>query len=551
MASSQQQVEVEIELRRRLGETNHTIVGIVHPKDGLIRSLTNESGKWEITDEHPTCYIGAKAERALTSNKRFVVLVGGRGSMKSVFAADDGLIKAKDRNVKSMCLREFQSSIEDSIQSLLADEYERLEFKGFDKTRSHITYNGQDAFKFAGIARNFNSVKSASGFGRYHIEEAQFLSKESIEALTPTARNKPNKGLPKSKDELNELAEDKLVNVQMLFTANVGSVEDPFSQRFIVPFQSQLDRDGYYEDDLHLILVINYQDNPWFLESGLEQERLWAKKNLPRALYDHIWGFAYNDSVENSIIIAEWFDACVDAHKKLGFKPTGVKIGSHDASDMGGDSKGYAMRHGSVFLDIQEREDLNVNEGGHWACGEAIKHQVDYYTWDADGMGAALAEQNSQDFNGKGTVLAAFKGSESPDNPDAIYNPAMKSPVQGQMKVKDAVANKRAQYYAELRDRCYRTYRAVIHGEYHDPDTLISFDSSIDLLPKLRAELCRMPIKPNGNGKIELYTKEVMKSKFKFNSPNLGDSVMMSMRFVNLRKPAVILPRPLPTYGRH
>ena len=38
-----------------------------------------------------------------------------------------------------------------------------------------------------------------------------------------------------------------------------------------------------------------------------------------------------------------------------------------------------------------------------------------------------------------------------------------------------------------------------------------------------------MPIKPNANGLIELYTKPVMKSKFNINSPNLGDSVMMLM----------------------
>ena len=39
-----------------------------------------------------------------------------------------------------------------------------------------------------------------------------------------------------------------------------------------------------------------------------------------------------------------------------------------------------------------------------------------------------------------------------------------------------------------------------------------------------------MPVKPNANGLIELYTKQVMKSRFKVTSPNLGDSVMMLMR---------------------
>ena len=206
------------------------------------------------------------------------------------------------------------------------------------------------------------------------------------------------------------------------------------------------------------------------------------------------------------------------------------------------------MRHGSVVTDIQEKTDGDVNEGGHWACGLANQQNVDYFTWDADGMGCALGEQISKDFNGKATVLVAFKGSESPDNPEAIYKPAMKASVVDQKKVKDAVKNKRAQYYTELRDRVYITYRAVVHNEYADPDTMISFDSSIVLLSKLRAELCRMPVKPNGNGLIELYTKPDMKTKFKFKSPNLADSLMMSIRFKPPQQTIVPLPKSFPTY---
>jgi phage terminase large subunit len=38
----------------------------------------------------------------------------------------------------------------------------------------------------------------------------------------------------------------------------------PLARRFIKPFEKQLRRDGYYEDDLHLIVVlINMADNPF------------------------------------------------------------------------------------------------------------------------------------------------------------------------------------------------------------------------------------------------------------------------------------------------
>ena len=99
--------------------------------------------------------------------------------------------------------------------------------------------------------------------------------------------------------------------------------------------------------------------------------------------------------------------------------------------------------------------------------------------------------------------------------------------------------NRRAQRYVELAERCKRTYEAVEEGVYHDPDTLISFDSEMGCLQKLRAEMCRLPIKPTTNGTIALYSKQEMKkgitltdgSKIVIPSPNLADDVMMSFDY--------------------
>jgi len=528
-----------IEERARRKSNEYTVVGLVSPVTKQCTKVLQYNGMhWAETDKEPTVYLAEKLEPVLTSNKRFIVVLGGRGSSKSLGVGDICLIEAKDFDAKTYCLREFQSSIKNSVHSLLKDEIARLEMDGFEVMDKSIRRGEEDIFLFAGIARNVSSIKSAHGFKRFFVEESQFISQESIDVLTPTARNKPNKGLPKAPDEVEE---EEFSGVSMVFVANPESSEDPFSQRFIVPFQAELDRDGYYEDDLHLIIVMNYHDNPWFEESGLEVERQWALKNLPRELYDHIWLGDFNDSVENSLITGEWFDSCVDAHEKLGWNVAGAKVAAHDPSDVGDDSKGYCMRHGSVVKRVEEKVEGDVNEGGHWACDQAISDNVDYFTFDADGMGVALNEQISKDLHEKPIRIAMFKGSESPDSPKSIYQPAQSATIENQKLVGDIFRNKRAQYYCELRDRIYRTYRWVVHGEFQDQDKCISFDSkTISNMKKLRAELCRMPVKPNGNGFIELYTKEIMRSKFGFRSPNLGDSVMMSMRYIN---PQVIKPK--------
>ena len=532
----EQRAAAALELKRRKQEKQNkekTVYGIYRPVEGvfggeLIKCIQEVGGNYIEVDKEPHVTIAEKLESFITKKKRFKIALGGRSGTKSeafgsIFAAN-----AKDYGEKTLCLRELQNSIDDSVHALLSNVIKRSGFTDFDITEKAIRYKSEDVFKFKGMARNEDAVKSVSGFKKSWVEEAQSISDLSLTKLTPSIRKEGS---------------------ELWFSLNPGSSEDPVSKRFMLPFLDKLLSDGYYEDDLHLIVWINYYDNPWHKE--LEGERLWDKKNRSQADYDHIWLGHFNDEIENALIKAEWFDACIDAHKKLGFPARGAKFASHDPSDTGGDSKGFALRHGSVVTHIEEKLSGNVNEGGDWACDLAIRHQADHYTWDCDGMGVALNRDTAKSFQGKKIQIAMFKGSESPDNPDNIYEPTSDSPMINQKTWKESVKNKRAQYYLKLRDRIYKTYRAVEFGEYHDPDYLISFCSDIKLINKLRAELCRMPVKPNGSGLFELYTKPEMKNKFKVSSPNLGDSVMMLMRhIVSNSQQNFYIPKPAKTMGR-
>ena len=478
----------------------------------------------------PSIQIPSKLKKILTTSARLIVLIGGRSSAKSETMGRVLTMKCQTEGADILCGREYQNSIDDSVHKLIKGVITKLGISGFSITDKKIDCDTGGGFRFRGFARNSDAVKSAQDFKYSWIEEAHSLSQESIDDLLPTIRAEGSK---------------------LFFTANPQSSADPFSKRFIVPFQKELMLNGFYEDDMHLIIICNWRDNPWHGE--LEAQRLWDFGHLTRSKYDHIWEGAFNDSIEDPIILAEWFDACIDAHKKLGFEPIGARISAHDPSDIGPDSKGYAFRHGSVVLDIQEKIDGNVNEGGDWATGLAIKNDSDTFTWDCDGLGVGLNAQVNKAFGGKHTIISQFKGSEGVDRPDAIFMPAKSegAPIQGQKTNKQALKNKRAQYYYELRERVYKTYLAVEEGKYINPDELLSFDSNIDILPKLRSELCRMPIKPNGNGLFELYTKQEMKTKFKFKSPNLADSVMMLMRSIHRHAPNhTYRPKPIKTIGR-
>lgn len=472
----------------------------------------------------PHLQIPDKLARILTTTARFIVLIGGRSSAKSESVARILVMKAQTEAADILCGREYQNSIDESVHKLIKVLIEnKIKVEGFRITDKKIDCLTGGGFRFKGFARNSEAVKSAQDFKYSWVEEAQSISQQSLDDLLPTIR---------------------AVGSKLFFTANPQSSADPFSKRFIVPYLRELKINGYYEDELHLIIMVNWRDNPWHDE--LEKQRRWDFKHLTRAKYDHVWEGEFNDSVEDPLILAEWFDACIDAHKVLGFQPLGAKMAAHDPSDIGPDNKGYAYRHGSIVFDLKEKTDGNVNEGGDWALGLATNQVCDNFTWDCDGLGVGLNLQVEKAFKGKHTRIAQFKGSESVDFPDVIYSPAER--IQDQKTNKHAFKNKRAQYYFYLRDRMIKTFNAV-NGAYSDPDELISFDSSILLLPKLRSELCRLPIKPNPNGMFTLYTKEELKTKFKYNSPNLADPTMMLMRQPYRAETTAQRPQPIRPMG--
>jgi phage terminase large subunit len=455
----------------------------------------------------PTVQINRKLEPLLTKHKPIKIAVGGRGSGKSLGVGDIMTIKMATEKADIYCLREFQDSIADSVHKVFKGSIEdRLKLPGWDIQENKIVAPNGARTVYKGANRNPDAMQSAQGFKYSWFEEAHRASQSSIDKLLPTIiRN---------------------TGAECWFTANPQSSADPFSKRFIVPYQHELYANGIYEDDLHLIVLVNWRDNPWWNDEQ-EKLRIWDYENQDRAHYDWIWEGKFNDTIDNSIIKPEWFDAAIDAHKKLGFETIGQKVAAFDPADEGGDSKAYTLRHGSVILDIDEYTKGDSIDGLNWAVDKAIQAQADLFIWDCDGIGSGMKESITRMFNGKLTKLEMFKGSESPDNPDGIYNDYL-ADVKGQKSNRQTFKNNRACRYWKLRDRFYNTYQAVEKGKYIDPEKLISISSTIPKIQSIRAEVCRLPRVYGGNGLIQMMSKpDMMKKGIK--SPNMSDSLMMTM----------------------
>lgn len=524
---------VEQRIANTDGCYHSTVFGIVHPNGQLLRCIECIDGEWVEVDKPADIYTAEKLERAVTSKKRFVVIIGGRGSMKSVGVVDIMLAGVMDYGDKVYCLREYQASISQSVHALNKAEIERLKLDGFEVLDNKIRHKNGGGLEYLGMARNPESIKSASGFRRFFSEESASYSEASITNLTPTARNKAKAGLPGESDQEDKNSFD---GVQMFFVGNPGSSADPFSKRFIVPFQQELDKSGYYEDDLHLIIKMNYTDNPWFMDSGLDAERQFDFETKPRAVYDWIWLGAFLDSVDNSIIQAEWFDACVDAHIKLKFAPLGQEKIAYDPADSG-DAKAMAYQHGCVVLGVTSTTANDINDATDWALGHVNRIKPDVFLWDSDGVGLSLRRQITDGVKGKRIKLVPFHGGGAVDDPFDIYDEIgsdFVGDIDKERNNAEMFTNQRAQCYWILRDRIFKTYLAVEKGHNFPNDELISFSSGISELAGLRAELCRIPRKyNNASGRIQILSKPEMK-KLGIQSPNMADAVMMLQKHVDV-----------------
>lgn len=542
---------LEPRILAQAGKLEKTVYGVVSDAERIdgkivptfIRKWKGQIGDMHPTDDEPTIWIIEKLEPLILKHRKVKGVFGGRAGTKSIMAMDAMVGEVNSTGVGVFCLRERMKSIGQSIYKGINGRIKELNFGGFNPVESKWKIDNRNGgiVSFGGLM-NVEDMKSLFEYKYFLLEEAAKTSQHALDTLGPTLRG--------------------VEGAEQWMIWNPLASNDPMSLEFITPYQEHFDRQGYYEDDFHLIIKVGFEDNPFFkLDSSLVEEfekdsQKVKDGRMSRARFEHIWYGAFNDDIDNSVILADWFDACVDAHKKLGFEGIGQRVATHDPADVGGDAKGYAERHGVVFDKMEEIDAPDANRAFDIACKYAKQANADVFGWDCDGMGALLRDQAAAHFNGTHMRSFMYKGSESVHFPDQIFKYSEDYGIASSKTNKDVFKNKKAQNIISLARRIYRTYEAVVFKKYIDPNELISFDSdkiSQETMAKLRSECCRIPLKPADA--IAFYTKEEMRkgilmgdgSRIKIPSPNLFDTVVMSFdnesNFVH--KPKPVMPKPI------
>ena len=215
--------------------------------------------------------IPCEFERLLDDDWREAAVWGGRFSLKSHTVARILLIRARQKRRRIGCFREMQNSIAESSHQLLADlirEYELADFRVTDNSIVN-TINGSD-FIFKGLYRNEQNIKSTEGIDIAWIEEAQTVSENSIEILTPTVRNDGS---------------------QLIYTYNRLEEEDPIHKRLVID-----GRPNTLLINVNYDIALKYKLMPEVIRLEMEDD----KERRP-SLYRHKWLGEPNKNMERRI----------------------------------------------------------------------------------------------------------------------------------------------------------------------------------------------------------------------------------------------------------
>lgn len=204
-----------------------------------------------------------KKMKVFMSPKRFKFAWGGRWGSKSCTFAKILLNRANKERLRILCTREIQNSIAESVYADLKSLIYDLDYINFELKQNSI-YNKKTKaeFLFKGLKDQDKkqTVKSLSNIDICWIEEAQTISKGSLDILIPTIRKKGSEiwfsyNITFADDPVEllrqSIEDEEKIEVNVLASDNPYNSEE--TKKDIARLKRQYDS-GENQDYLHVVL---------------------------------------------------------------------------------------------------------------------------------------------------------------------------------------------------------------------------------------------------------------------------------------------------------
>ena len=343
---------------------------------------------------------------------RYFLIKGGRGGGKSQSVGRFVLYLNEKYKLRTVCGRETQNSISESVYSLLADLIREYQLN-FDTQASKITSKETESvINFRGFREQgaFN-IQGMEGIDLLWIDEAQALTKQTLDVLIPTIRKE---------------------NAKIIFTMNPHVFNDP-----VITMLSR-------RDDC-LIIEINYDENQ-FCPVALQKEAMECKK-LNEKDFEHIWLGKPLDQSEDAVYSLAEFENGRKNHQLL-VAGYGTRVAGFDIARFGDDKCACvvlqqmgALHWEEIFSDEWDHKDLNYTTGRILMLTN--QYNVDLAAIDEDGLGSGPLDtltrgRNLEHFVGFRNPSIGYQDNKSFANPRTINAYKLKDMLlQGHLNIKN------------------------------------------------------------------------------------------------------------------
>jgi len=321
------------------------------------------------------------------NNYSYTLLDGGRGGGKSQAIARFLLFLGEKYKLRICAGREFQNSIDESVYTVLKDiildnnlNYEIL------ATKLKHRVSGS-TFIFKGFREQGRvSIKGLEGVSILYIDEAQSITKSTLDIIIPTIRKEKSK---------------------VFFAMNRYRKNDAVYKEF-----------SKRDDCLHI--KINYYDNP-FCPKKLLHEAEESKKKGEDGDYQHIWMGHPLDDVDNYLFTGENLESCQGVEFFHNEAQYGLRIGAFDIARMGSDRSAFVVieqkgpvQWEEIYTETWKKKDLAHTTGR--IIDRIGKFNLDISVVDGDGMGAGPRDIADFFRNAKKGIVEWRAGHASPDD---------------------------------------------------------------------------------------------------------------------------------------
>lgn len=287
------------------------------------------------------------------------------------------------------------------------------------------------------------------------------------------------------------------------------------------------------------VFVVKWQDHPAKTQEWYDTRKAKHEREGMQHVFASEVDRNYSAAVQNTIISSVHLQACVDAHKTVKWRDERgiIRIGisddelgnrwmaGADIADGGQDRNALLRRQHIVTRHCEEWGERDAGVTARRIITSCRQHKGIVVNYDCVNMGSTVkAEFNRLTIDDQ--VITREEIDLVPWNAgDAVqngYEHTIKDDPQSILN-RDFFANLKAQAWWAMRTRVYKTFRAVTDGVIYSIDELISFDSSMPLLPQLLKELAQATHGSTSHLKL-LVNKTPPETK----SPNLADAAIMA-----------------------